>query len=224
MQQMYMRNANEKSTQKNKDSTRNRYFEFCEFGGTHPFPVTEFKLCKFATFLSTKVKTVESIKSYCAAICQDNELRGHKPAKRGLKFYQTIAGICRHLRHKVKCAELMTEKLLEEIEQVVNMQDEKKFVVWVTTVGGFYMILRKSNLVPLKRMHDAVHNITRADIRYDQGVMMIYVRWSKTNQFQESMQKIPLVTDNNSITCPVCWMLYMMQRIPAQVQHNLFCF
>ena len=220
----FIDNSNEISTQQNHATRRKRYKEFCHFSKIRPFPVTEFKLAKFATYLSDILKTVDSIKMYCGTICDENELLGHRPVRRGLKFHRTIAGIKRKLRHKVKRASPMTPELLEQILTVVNLSDDKEFVAWVASLIGFNLILRKSNIVPLKRVHDNLHNISRKDVRYTDGVMVFMIDWSKTNQFQEDNDISPLVADKHSPICPVRWLLYMMKRVPAEPSHNLFCF
>ena len=109
------------------------------------------------------MKTVEAIKSYCSTICDENELKGYRPVRKGITFYRTIFRICNKLRHMVKRARPMTIQLLEQIETIVNLQKQKEMVTWVTMLGGFHMVLCKSNLVPLMHVHDSVHNLTRSD-------------------------------------------------------------
>ena len=87
---------------------------------------------------------------------------------------------------------------------------------------GFNLVLRKSNLVPLKRMHDTVHNISRNNVRYGNGVMVFVIDWSKTNQFGLDVQTPPLVANKHNPLCPVRWLLFMMDTIPAEPHHNLF--
>ena len=209
---------------RNIRTRKKRYLEFSEFVNFKPFPVTEFKLCKFATFLCNKMRTVESIKSYCAMICQENELRGYRPAKRGIKFYITIAGIKRKLRHQVKRAAPMTPALLRKINRVVDFENQKDMVTWVLMVSGYHLVLRKSNLVPLSRVHDMAHNITRSDVRYEKGVMMVFVRWSKMNQFSQKVTKHPLIANNRDDLCPVRWIMHMIDSVPAHPSHNLFSY
>ena len=170
------------------------------------------------------VKTVESIKRYCGTICDDNELKGFRPVRRGLKYHRTIAGIKRKLHHKVKKAAPITPDLLEKILHVVKLDDDQEYVAWVASLTGYHAALRKSNMVPLKRVHDTVQNISRKDVRYSNGVMIFTMDWSKTNQFQERTDISPLVANKYSPICPVRWLLSMMNKIPAGPQHNLFSF
>ena len=90
-------------------------------------------------------------------------------------------GIKKDLHHKTKHAKPMTTELLEKIHKVVDFSEDIELVVWVTMVTGFYLILHKSNLVLLSRVHDTMHNIACSDVRYKKGVMVIMIRWSKTN-------------------------------------------
>ena len=60
---------------------------------------------------------------------------------------------------------------------------------------GFHLVLHKSNLVPIKRVHDEVHNITRGDVKYSEGVIVIFIRWSKTNQQGQFTNMSPLIAN-----------------------------
>ena len=110
-----------------------------------PYPTNEFKINKFAAFLATSVKTVESIKRYCGTICQQHELQGFKPFKLGVRYYKNLMGIRKNLRHRVKKAQPLTKKLLSKIHDVVDFTSQKQFVVWITLITGFFLLLRKSN-------------------------------------------------------------------------------
>ena len=54
--------------------------------------------------------------------------------------------------------------------------------------------------------------------------MVVTIRWSKTNQCSETEMDSPMVGNNHSKICPVWWILYMTDRIPAKPYHNLFCY
>ena len=113
MENDYIRNSNAPGTQRNVDSQLNQYLEFCAFANMKAYPTNEFKITKYATFLSKQVKTVQSIRRYCATICQHNELKGHRPVKLGIRFHRAMTGIHKELHHQPKTAEPMTVRLLE---------------------------------------------------------------------------------------------------------------
>ena len=142
LEKAYINTANAPGTQRNHLTRKKQYLEFCDFSNTKPFPVTEFKICKFATFLSNKMKTVETIKAYCTTVCQESELRGFRPVKMGIKYHRTIAGIRRWLHNQVKRAAPMTPELMKKIMRVVNYAECKDMVIWVTMVSGYHFVLR----------------------------------------------------------------------------------
>ena len=118
----------------------------------------------------------------------------------------------------------MTVELLNKIERVVNIYIQKELVTWVAILTGFNLTLRKGNLVPVKRVHDAVHNVVRGDIRFTKGVMMVYLRLSKTNQFRQKVKYKTMMADEDDPICPVRWMMYMVNTIPAKSHHNLLSY
>ena len=85
----FIKTSDAPGTARNTDSKMKRYLEFTENNNMKPFPVTEFKIIKFAAYLSKTMKTVESIKQYCGKICQENELRGWGKVRRGVRYYQS---------------------------------------------------------------------------------------------------------------------------------------
>ena len=104
LEQEFIDTSNAPGTQINKDTHLSRYLAFCDFNKMKLFPTNEFKISKFVASLTETVKMVDSIKAYCATICEQNELKGHRPVRRGIKFYKVIAGIRKNLRHTVKRA------------------------------------------------------------------------------------------------------------------------
>ena len=108
--------------------------------------------------------------------------------------------------------------------KVVNFLVQKEMVIWTSVLTGFHVVLKKSNLVPIKWVHDTFHNLTRSDVRYEDGVMVICVTWSKTNQFGEWDPPSPLIGDNNNPICPVRWILHMLDQVPMKGSHNLFSY
>ena len=54
--------------------------------------------------------------------------------------------------------------------------------------------------------------------------MIVLIKWSKTIQFSQRKLELPMIQDVESTICPVTWLLYMIQQIPADPKHNLFCY
>ena len=130
------------------------------------------------------------------------------------------------LAHEVHQATPFTEEILKKIVKVVWFDDQKELAIWSALVTGFYLFLRKSNLVPVSRLHDPNHQLSRRDVKISQegDLMIITIKWSKTIQFSQKKLQIPIVADKEPEICPVRWLNCMIELIPAKGLHNLFCF
>ena len=114
--------------------------------------------------------------------------------------------------------------MLLKIVEIVQVNDQKQLATWVAVLFGFYLFLRKSNLVPVNRQHDPMHQLSRCDIKYLRNVLVAKIKWSKTNQFGQNNLRVPVFREGISRICPVEWLLYMVKKIPARGKHNLFSF
>ena len=92
-------------------------------------------------------------------------------------------------------------------------------VAWTGVLLGFYIFLRKSNLVPDTMMSfDKEQQFCRGDINLlglDRA-MMVEIRWSKTIQFKQKILLVPVLPAKNKVVCPVFWVHYMVQAISAK--------
>ena len=215
--------ANAPGTNVNKKAQEKRYLEFCEWVELEPFPTNEWQLIIYATYLSLSFSSVDSIKLYCGTVCELHKMNSLTPIRRGWLYAKALQGICRPLQHKVRQAEPLTTDLLMQMVEHVNINDQMELASWVAILLGFFLFLHKSNLVPVTKQHDELHQISRSDITYFDEVLIVYLKWSKTNQFGEKILPVPVVWEY-SIICLVKWLLFMVKRIPALPIHNLFSY
>ena len=66
-------------------------------------------------YLSFTLQSVDSIKSYCATVCDLNELKGYPLVRRGKRFYKVIRSLRQILQHEVRQAQPMTVQLLKKL-------------------------------------------------------------------------------------------------------------
>ena len=114
--------------------------------------------------------------------------------------------------------------MLTDICDIIDVDNEKELAIWVSLLFGYNLFLRKSNLAPLSRTHEPQFQISRRDIRFHDGILITFIKWSKINQFGEKPLYLPMVINQKSEICPVKWCMFMVHRIPAHAHHNLFCF
>ena len=98
-------------------------------------------------------------------------------------------------------------------------------VAWTALLLGFYMFLRKSNLVPdTMTTFDGTQQFCRSDINLlgIDKAMMCEIRWSKTIQHKQKVLRLPVLPAKNKVICPVFWVHYMISRIPAKPDDPVF--
>ena len=120
--------------------------------------------------------------------------------------------------HAIKQAEPVTPELLIKLSKVVNYKDQVEMVAWTGLLLGFYMFLRKSNLVPdTMDTFNSNQQFCRADINLlgMDKAMMVEIRWSKTIQHKQKILRLPVLPAKNKAICPVFWMHYMVTSVPG---------
>ena len=152
-------------------------------------------------------------------------LRLQVPDTNDKQIKMFTSGLKRVISHAVKQAEPITSVLLLKMSKVVNYSDRVEMVAWTATLIGFYLFLRKSNLVPdTMTTFDQEKQFCRGDVNL-LGVdkaMMVEIRWSKTIQHKQKILRLPVLPADNKAVCPVFWMHYMVTAIPAMAHHPTF--
>lgn len=88
--------------------------------------------------------------------------------------------------------------------------------VWCLFVHAFFLMIRKSNLVPDSFCSfNGVKQICRIVFTFDKdiGILLVKTKWSKTIQFGERELIIPLVPITDSPLCPVQAYLNMISLV-----------
>ena len=210
------------STKKNLLVHLNSYKIFCDRFRFDLFPCDNLQLCQYGQYLARTFKSADGVGNYQSGIRTCHALLGlpvPDPSEKQMQMF--MQGLKRILLHAIKQAEPMTPDLLLRLSKVVNYQDDVEMVAWTAILLGFYMFMRRSNLVP-DTMDD--YNIDeqfrRADLNIInlESAMMVEVRWSKTLQFKQKILRFPVLPARNKAVCPVYWTHHMVTRIPGGTQ------
>ena len=129
-----------------------------------------------------------------------------------------ITGLKRVMPHAIKQAEPITPEILLKLSKVVNYRDQVEMVAWTGLLLGFYMFLRKSNLVPdTIDSFNGNEQFCRSDVNLMglDKAMMVEIRLSKTIQHKQKILRLPVLPAKNKAICPVFWMHVMINTIPA---------
>ena len=75
----------------------------------------------------------------------------------------------------------------------LDMADPKQLAGWCAMLLAFFGCFRLSNLVPAaKDKFDPLKNLKRDDIRFSDNFVMVFYKWSKTNQNSSRVSWIPI--------------------------------
>ena len=100
----------------------------------------------------------------------------------------------------------ITPEILTKMYLFIDIHDPEQLANWCSFLTGFRCLLRKSNLVPTTLPNfDPQTGLSRSKIFIpeDKDVALVYLNWSKTNQFGNSEFVIPMVADPLQALDPV---------------------
>ena len=77
--------------------------------------------------------------------------------------------------------------------ELFDMYDVMHLSCWCAMLLAFFGCFRLSNLVPLsKNKFDPLKHLTRDDIKFEKGILLVYYKWSKTNQNSDKVSWVPI--------------------------------
>lgn len=221
-----MRHSYRPSTLKNIKSQALIYQRFCRFYGLEMFPASAWQLIRYARYIANTVISYETVANYVSGVRKLHQLGGYEvPGPDEPNMQHFMRAIKRELAHPIKQAEPMTPDILKDIYNVLNLNKPYEIVCYTAILVGFYLFLRKSNLVPDgKNNFNPAEQLTRGDARKGKNMVLMVIRWSKTLQFQEKQLLLPLIPAKDVTICPVYWINYMCALIQAEAHEPLFCY
>ena len=204
-----------KSTKRSLNSEHKAFLSFCELYQVEALPVDGDTLVLFATYLvlSGRLKSVGSVKQYLAAVSTLHKMFGltcDTPSSYGPLLF-TVRGIQRVISCPKRVTLPITPEILYNLLTYPKLSSADRwechcllFTVRVLYVFLFFSMLRSSNLIPVSRTEiDPLCQLTWGMVQRLEDGILCTVRLSKTIQFREKEQKIPLSRVQNPLFCPV---------------------
>ena len=207
-------------------SYRRSWKEFRKFQSDFNLPksIDVQQLCAFAVLLSSRIRSAETIKNYLQGVHAIACLKGKMCPDLTVKpIKQTIKGLRVKLAFTSRQAAPLTPEMLKQMYDRVDHSDPTQVALWAATIVGWWLLLRKSNLVP-NTLSDfnSDNQFMRSDFKSHRKLTLVSIRWSKTLRDKEKILKVPLVPANSKI-CPVKAFDHMVQLIPAKGSNPAFC-
>lgn len=197
---------------------------FCDLFRLVPLPATHTTLCMFAQFLSRDFNCPDTVRSYLNGVKWLHVF--HSLDTKQFEHFMLGAfhkGMARIKQHKPKQALPITPDLLLEMGQFVDWEKQDDIAFWTLFLLGFYLMARKSNLVPdTVKKFNPKKQLVRSDIQVDEDVLLVTLAWSKTNQFGLREHIVPLVAIHGSLLCPVKAVSSLLAMTPGSGNDPLF--
>jgi len=191
---------------------------FCVYFQITFLPVDTETLQLYAQFLSRSFKSVSSIRNYISGIRTVHQLLGYGLDNiNSFILNLTLKGIQRLNPHCVKQAAPITPLILSQIYGVLDFSNPDDVVYWCLFVFAFFLLARKSNLVPTSKKDIKMNRcLFRKNVHISGENLVVCMNWSKTIQFGERKLWTPLLNLGDSILCPV----KAFQNLCKRVQHE----
>lgn len=197
---------------------------FCIYFKVNPLPATAKVLTWFAQFLARSMQTVDSIRNYISGVKLLHLFLG-LPCEAFSCFEVKLAlkGLARLKPHRARQPMPITPKILLKMYQFLDMNSHIDIMWWALFTLTFFLMARKSNMVPVTPGEfDGKKQLTGRDILIGKKVVMIHLKWSKTNQFGQRSLLIPLVSIPGSPLCPVTAVKKLRQVYPTGNSEPIF--
>ena len=198
-------NTYAKGTRKNFRSSLKTFIIFCIKFGRPICPTDRRTLMSFAQLMSLTVGYAH-IKNIFSAIKLMHKALDKTFPDDDFQVDTTLKAIKRQLAGTPFATLPITPEILTQLYLFVDIEDPHQLATWCSYLTGFRCLLRKSNLVPesLAKFSTAT-GLSRARIGLptDKEVALVYLNWSKTNQFGNKEIVVPMVSDPNKALDPV---------------------
>ena len=190
-----------------------KYVSFCLYHHLDPFPASVETLCRYAHFLSLGFKAHESVVNYiCGVKTLHVLLKLPVAAFKDLSLQFTLKGMARNNTYEHREAPPVTIPILQDIYELLDMDSEDDVIFWAVLLVGFFLLLRKCNLVPdSTAKFNPDKQIKWQDLQFKQDHVRVTLRWTKNNQFGRKPLVFALPRIPDSCLCPVTAVLAVLQ-------------
>ena len=124
---------------------------------------------------------------------------GHDFPSDSFALDETLQGLKRRLKGTPRVALPIDPVILRRMYEHINIHNKFDLAVWCGYLVAFYSLFRKANVVPKDAKFDPACVLTRGDIEVDEAGqrVLVYVSFSKTNQFMKRYHVIPVPANDD---------------------------
>ena len=138
----------------------------------------------------------------------------------------TMQGLKRRLARVPFQVLPITPKVLKDMYQYLDLRKTEDLALWCSFLISFYALLRKKNVVPDKGVWDPKKVICRRHLFVNPAAnrVLLYVGFSKTNQFGARDLVIPIPGNSDPILDPVRHLNELFSRVEVSSDSPAFSY
>ena len=185
----------------NKVSHLRSYICFTTYYGVQDFPVELRVLLRFIALLSRGPLAYESAAAIISSVKWFACLLDPSASSVFEAVFVTASmkGLKAQLSRPVHQKLPLSFNHLAKFYVSLDLGIAKQLACWCGMLLAFFGCLRLSNLVPLSQSEfDPLKHLTRDDIVFVDNLVLVYYKWSKTNQNSGKVSWIPISTVSDS--------------------------
>lgn len=124
---------------------------------------------------------------------------GHEFPSDNFQLEETLQGLKRRLKGTPRMALPIDPVILRRMFEHIDVSKICDLAMWCGYLVAFYCLFRKANVVPKDSNFDPSCILTRGDIEIDESgqQVLIYVNFSKTNQYMKQFHVIPIPANSD---------------------------
>ena len=189
-----------KSTRANVKSQIRQWLYFCTYFNTEVLPAAEEDLCIFMELMSNS-SGYGHLKNVLSGIKYLHHALGYHFPSDSVRLEDTLQGLKRKLKGTPKQVLPIDPVILRRMYKFIDIRKNSDLALWCGFLIAFFTLFRKANVCPKDQNYDPETVLTRGDIviDYENERVLIFVNFSKTNQFQKTCHVIPI--PRNSDPC-----------------------
>ena len=156
-------------------------------------PASPQNLCLFMELMSNS-SGYRHCKNVLSGVKFLHGATGHDFPGNDFHLETTMQGLKRRLAGTPKQVLPVDPVLLRRMYQFVDIRKPVDLAAWCGFLLAFYCLFRKANLCPKESTDSPSVVLKRSDIKVDEALqtVMVYVNFSKTNQYMQKSHVIPI--------------------------------
>ena len=179
----------------NKVSHLKSYLSFTIYYGVQDFPVLLGVLLRFIALLGRGSHAYRSATNLIGSIKWFASLLDPPSASvfDAVLVAVSLKGLKAQLSRPVRQKLPFSVDHLLQFFNILNLDDVNHLSCWCVMLLAFFGCFRLSNLVPSSHnKFDPMKQLKRDDVRFDKEIVLIYYKWSKTNQNSNRVAWVPI--------------------------------